>query len=123
MIIIRGRWSRFDDLKIGEEYGIYIRLENAVLPYKLTTIDLTTQTYTFTPTQSEQSALNVNASALPYVYPKGILKHNEVSKLVVESVKKGSRGGYVREELPMKAIKKEKVTMDVGHTHVVEAIG
>jgi hypothetical protein len=112
-----------NDLKIGEEYGIFTRRENAILPYKLTAIDLTTQTYMFMPTKSDRSALNVNAGALPSVYPKGIVKHDEVSKLVVESVKKGPRGGYVREELPMKAIKNEKFTMDVGHTHVVEATG
>jgi hypothetical protein len=89
----------------------------------LMTIDLTTQTYTFMPKQSDRSALNVNADALPYLYPKGIVKHDEVSKLVVESVEKGSSGGYVREEIPMKAIKKEKFMIDVGHTHVVEATG
>ena len=35
----------------------------------------------------------------------------------------GRTGGYIREELPMAAISKQKFTMDVGHTHVVEAIG
>jgi hypothetical protein len=34
-----------------------------------------------------------------------------------------ARGGFAREALLMKAIKKEKFTLDVGHTHVVEAIG
>jgi hypothetical protein len=69
------------------------------------------------------SELKVKAAALPSVYPKGTMRHAEVSQLIVESVKKASKGGYVRESLPMKAIKNMKFTMDVGHTHVVEAIG
>ena len=112
-----------NDLKIGEEYGIYVRLENAVIPYKLMAIDLSTRTYTFMSLQLEGSELKVNAAALPPVYPKGRTKHAEVSELVVESVKKGSKGGYVRESFPMKAIENKKFVMDVGHTHVVEAIG
>jgi hypothetical protein len=112
-----------NDLKIGEEYGIYIHHENSVIPYKLMAIDLYTQTYTFTSLQLDGSELKVKAAALPSVYPKGTMRHAEVSQLIVESVKKASKGGYVRESLPMKAIKNMKFTMDVGHTHVVEAIG
>jgi hypothetical protein len=29
-----------DDLRVGEEYGVYIRLEQAVLPFKLVGVDL-----------------------------------------------------------------------------------
>jgi hypothetical protein len=112
-----------NDLKIGEEYGIYIRLENAVKPHKLMAIDLYTQTYTFMSLQLDGSELKVKAAVIPYVYPKGTMRHAEVSELIVESIKKGSNGGYVRESLPMKAIENMKFTMDVGHTHVVEAIG
>jgi hypothetical protein len=32
-----------DDLKVGEEYGVYIRLEQAVLPFKLVGVDLDQQ--------------------------------------------------------------------------------
>lgn len=111
------------DLKIGEEYVIYVRLHHDLLPYKLMAIDLTTETYTFMSLLSDKPDVKVTAATLPYVYPKGTLKHSEAKTLIVESVKKGSGGGYVRESLPMNAIKTEKFTLDVGHTHVVEAIG
>ena len=29
-----------DELKVGQEYGIYLRLEDAVIPYRLTGVDL-----------------------------------------------------------------------------------
>jgi len=41
----------------------------------------------------------------------------------LECVKKGPKGGCVRDTLPMELIAKEKFTLDIGHTHVVEAIG
>jgi hypothetical protein len=57
------------------------------------------------------------------VYPKGTSKHAEITRLTVESVKKGSKGGYAQEVMFMKNIKDKTFTIDVGHTHVVEAIG
>ena len=110
-------------LRIGESYGIYVRAENAVLPFRLTGIDLQTQIYAFTSLQKESPDIKANAGSMPYVYPEGTRKHAEVNKVVVESVKKGSKGGYAREIMFMKDIQKKRFTLDVGHTHVVEAIG
>lgn len=98
-----------EDLTLGEGYGIYVREANAILPYMLTGIDLQTQIYTFVALQDGQSDIQANATSMPYVYPKGIEKHAEVRKLVLESVKKGSNGGYSREIMFMKDIKDKKV--------------
>jgi hypothetical protein len=112
-----------DDLRVGEEYGVYVRLENAVHPFKLTGVDLESRTYTFKALKAGVEDLKATAHNLPSVYPKGTTRHADVSKVVVECVQKGSSGGYVRDELPMKVIRKEKFTLDIGHTHVVECIG
>ena len=112
-----------DDLKIGKEYGVYIRLRNAVLPFKLTGVDLQTRTYSFKALKKGVDDLKATAHNLPSIYPKGTTRHADVNKIVIESVQKGSSGGNVREELPMSRVRKEKFTLDIGHTHVVECIG
>jgi hypothetical protein len=113
-----------DDLRVGEEYAVYIRLKNAVLPFKLTGVDLQSRTYTFMSLKKYEEDLKATAHNLPSVYRKGTAhRHGDVEKLIVECVIKGSSGGYVRDELPMKLVRKEKFTLDIGHTHVVECIG
>jgi len=112
-----------DDLKIGHEYGVYIRLRNAVLPFKLYGVDLQTRTYSFKALQKDNEDLKATAHNLPSIYPKGTTRHADVNKIVVESVQKDSSGGNVQEELPMNRVRKEKFALDIGHTHVVECIG
>lgn len=112
-----------DELRIGQEYAIYIRQQDAVLPFKLVAVDLQSRKYTFKALKKGANDLKAAAHNLPAVYPKGTRKHNEISKVVVESVQKGSQGGFIQEELPMVVIKDQHFTMDIGHTHVVECIG
>jgi hypothetical protein len=112
-----------DDLRVGQEYAVYIRLKNAVLPFKLTGVDLQSRTYIFKSLKKDAEDLKATAHNLPSVYPKGTARHGDVEKIVVECVQKGSSGGYARDELPMKLARKEKFTLDIGHTHVVECIG
>jgi hypothetical protein len=112
-----------DDLLLGEEYGVYVRLENAVHPFKLTGVDLDSATYNFKALTAGVEDLKATGHNLPSVYPKGTTRHADVSKVIVECTQKGSSSGYARDELSMKDIKKEKFTLDTGHTHVVECIG
>ena len=112
-----------DDLRIGEEYGVYVRLENAVHPFKLTGVDLESRTYSFKSLMNGIEDLKATAHNLPSVYVKGTTRHADVSTVVIECVQKGASGGYARDDLPMKVIKKEKFTLDIGHTHIVECIG
>lgn len=112
-----------DDIKVGKEYGIYVRLENAVLPYYLLDLDDETQTYTFCSRDRSRPDLVANVADLPSVYPKGTTKHAEVTEVVLQCEKIGRSGEYLRETFPMDEIRKKKFTLDVGQTHVVEAIG
>ncbi len=81
-----------EDLHVGQEYGIYIRLDNALQPYILTGIDVHHGTYTF-------KALTPGKE--------------DLKATVVESVVKGNQGGYVRDGLEMSTIRKQKFTIDV----------
>lgn len=112
-----------DNIKVGKEYGIYVRVENAVLPYKLVELDQDTQTYTFQSLDNGRPDLVANVADLPSVYPKGTMKHAEVTEVVLQCEKIGRNGVYLRESFPMEEIQKQRFTMDVGQTHVVEAIG
>lgn len=112
-----------DEIKVGEEYGIYVRLENAVLPFRLTEVDEETQSYTFKSRDTSKPDLVANIADLPSVYPKGTMKHAEVIEVVLQCKKKGRSGGYLRETFLMEEIRKIRFTMDIGQTHVVEAIG
>jgi hypothetical protein len=111
------------DLRVGEKYGVYIRQENAVLPFKLVVVDLQSREYTFKALTKGGVDVKASAHNLPAIYPKGTRLHANVSKVVVESVQKGSKEGYTQEELSMSDIKDQNFTMDIGHTHVVECIG
>ena len=111
-------------LKAGEEYGIYVRQEQKVITYTLMSVDLATESYTFMSEREDREPIQATAANIPTVYPKGTPAHGQVRKVTVECTKKNSaRTGYAREELDMKVIKKEKFTLDIGHTHVIEAIG
>jgi hypothetical protein len=112
-----------DKIKVGNEYGIYIRLENAVLPFRLIGVDHDTQIYTFKSLISGKPDLKANIADLPSVYPKGITKHAEVEMVVLQCQKKNRHGGYIRETLRMEQIKSTSFTMDTGRSHVILATG
>jgi hypothetical protein len=112
-----------EDLKVHREYGVYIRLQNGVFPFKLTGVDLQTRTYSFNSLKKGIEDLKATAHNLPSIYRKGTTRHADVDKIVVECVQNRSSGGNIRIELPMKRVRKEKFTLDIGHTHIVECIG
>jgi hypothetical protein len=112
-----------DKINVDNEYGIYIRFENAVLPYKLIEVDHGTQVYTFKSLISGKPDLKANIADLPSVYPKGTTKHAEVEMVVLQCEQKNRHGGCIRETLPMAKIKTMRFVMDIGRTHVVEATG
>ena len=93
------------------------------MPYKLMAMDLHTQTFNFMALGDGNEDIKATSDNFPTVYPTGVTRHGEIRDVIVESSKKSSHGGYVRETLTMKAITNEKFIMDVGHSHVVEAIG
>lgn len=67
----------------------------------------------------------MHEDSLPSVYPAGTdtKAHAVVHSVVFQSVDKGCADKHAIDEVPIKYIRREKFTLDVGHTHVVEAIG
>lgn len=114
-----------DDLRVGEEYGLYYRPQQAILPFKLTAVDLTTKEYLFESVGSSFPELRVNIKDLPSVYPAGtsLNAHADVHEVIIESVEKTDQGRFRRVSLIMDTIKLNKFTLHVGKTHVIEAIG
>jgi len=114
-----------DDLKVGEEYGVYYKPQRVVLPFKLIQVDLDQKIYHFEPQVVGIADLRVGVQDLPSVYPAGtqMSAHADVHQVVVESLEKNREGECKRESMLMDTIKKQKFTLNVGKTHVIEAIG
>ena len=112
-----------DHLRVNEEYGVYVRHENAVLPFILESVDLKTRTYNFKSLKKKIGDFQAAAHNLPSVYPKGTKRHADIDTLIVESVVANSAQENLAEEFTMDSIRDQKFTMDIGHTHVVECIG
>ena len=83
------------------------------------------QIYTFISLTDEAQSFTCGIHDLPSLYPTGTVKegHAGLHSVIVQSVKRGSNGQRARDEMPMDIIKEQRFTLDVGHTHVVEATG
>lgn len=112
-----------DDLRVENEYGVYLREHNAVLPFKLVNVCLRSRTYTFHSLTTGVGNLSANAQNLPSVYPKETDAHADVHAIVLECTEVGCNGVKIREEIFMTDVKDDKFILDVGDCHVVEAIG
>jgi hypothetical protein len=114
-----------NDLKVGDVYGVYYRQDQVVLPFRLSAVDLRTKMYHFQSLHAGVGDLSFNINDLPSIYPSGtgMKAHADVHKVVLESIATNARGENHRIELHMSCIKSEKFTLDVGNSHVIEAIG
>ena len=109
------------EVVIGEEYGIYSGL--GLVLRTLVGIDLRTDTYVFALSNNPTEELLVNVDSWPTVYPASVGTHGESLSVVVECKISSNKGHCVRESLPIGQIKEQKFTMDVGQSHIIEAIG
>lgn len=114
-----------NDLKVGDEYGVYYRQEQVVLPFRLSAVDLRTKLYHFQSLHAGLDDLSFHVNDLPSIYPSGtsMKAHADVHRVVLESEGTNAKGENHRIELHMSCIKNEKFTLDVGNSHVIEAIG
>lgn len=112
-----------DDLRVGEEYVVYVQKEKAVLPFKLEQVDLSSRSYFFKALKKKVADLRADAHNLPSIYPKGTKRHADVSTVVFECAAKGESGLNHCDKFLMNDIREERFTLDIGHTHVVECIG
>jgi hypothetical protein len=112
-----------DNLKVGEDYLIYMKEEESLRTFKLTFFCLGTKTYHFMSLEDGVNDLKVDACTLPSIYSKHITRHAGIQSVVLESVKGGENGVKLLDELFMNDIENEKFILDVGQCHVIEAIG
>jgi hypothetical protein len=114
-----------DDLKLGEDYSVWVHQDQKVRPFKLVGMDLDAKSYKFRPHAKEMSNLNVNATNLPSVYPLGTDTKAHVSAQYIrfQCQEKRRTGEFFQQTVPMASIQDAKFTLDLGNTHVVEAIG
>lgn len=114
-----------DDLKVGREYCVYSKAEKGVLPFALTEVDLESKVYHFKSMVHGVSDIDARMHDLPSVYPAGTetRAHADVHKIILQHVEKNNRGKYSRAELLAESIRSREYKIDIGGTHVVEAIG
>lgn len=114
-----------DDLRVGREYCVYSKAEQAVLPFALTEVDLESKVYHFKSMVHGVSDIDSKMHDLPSIYPAGTdsKAHADVHKIVLQHLDKNNRGRYSRAELLVESVKDREFKLDIGRTHVVEAIG
>jgi hypothetical protein len=112
-----------DNLRINQEYGVYSRQQNAVLPFKLVNVCLESKMYHFESLTDGIKNLEVDSQNLPSIYRRDGGTHADVYAIAVECTRIGRDGHQVQHELLMKNISDEKFTLDVGSCHIIEAIG
>ena len=137
-----------NELKVGNEYGVLVREKQEVRSFVLVSVDLVTkvtvvscfllvlkphtsfspltlQTYSFRSLRPDIGNIEANEKHLPSIYPARTRTsaYGSVDRVVLESVKQDRHGESYRKELFMKNIAGKKFTLDIGETHVLEAIG
>lgn len=108
------------DLCIGEEYDVYVKRENSVLPFKLTDVDVFTRTYKFESLKKKTKNIEATPYDLPSVYPKGSKRHNKTVLMKCE-IKGDSESSYY--DRLSQTLEGTKFVIDIGHNHVVQCIG
>ena len=116
---------RREELELGRNYGIFTRSLESIMPYRLVGINLDTEMYSFRSLEDGVNSFDVHASNLPTVYPEGTDRkaHSNIRGIVLESKTPGSKGSFIQDDVEMSRIADSKFTLDIGRTHVVEAIG
>lgn len=112
------------ELILGEEYSIYITRFKKCYPYRLVGINLLTHMYYFKSIDIDNVPdIESSESSLPSIHPKGTKSHDTCEKIVIESNIPRHDGQYISETLLFNEIEKQPFIIDVGHSHVAEAIG
>jgi len=114
---------KVEDLKIGQEYSVYIPAAQENHQYQLTMMNLSTETLAFTDLEENWEPITVSFDQVPSLYPKGTTQHSAVKKVMLECTLPSDTFSYAQDELDFSGIQSEKFAMDIQHTHVVEAIG
>ena len=111
-----------EDLRVGEEYGVYVRQENAIFQFTLTGVDLQTRVYNFKSHKKKIENLAATAHDLPSIYPKGT-SHADADMVVITCLAKGDEESFYCEHFPIDELKGQQFVIDIGYAHVVECTG
>jgi hypothetical protein len=108
------------DLRSGEEYGVYVKREKAVLPFKLTEVDLYSRTYKFESLMKKAKDIEATPHNLPSIYPKGSKRLSKTVTFKCDT--KGDSDDFYTDRLS-EALEGMKSVIDIGRHHIVECIG
>lgn len=111
------------DLRIGREYGVYIRSKEQILPFKLAGVDLRSRTYTFQALEKGTKDVKGTAHNLPPVYPKGTNRNAEPNKIVVECDRHVSGDKPYRHVFSIEEARGTKFKLNTNNSHIVECMG
>lgn len=111
-----------EDLRVGEEYGIHVKQENAIFQFTLIGVDLQTRTYNFKSQKKKIDNLAATTHNLPPIYPKGT-SHADANMVVITCSAKGDTESFYCEHFPVDELKGQQFVVDIGYAHVVECIG
>ena len=114
-----------DDLELGKEYGVWVPALKAIKPFKLTCIDLEGD-LKFKALDETYENIVVDRSRAPSIYPPGTASsaHGKVTAVKLQSTKVGEDGADPTvETVGIEEIRDKKFALDVGYTHIFEAIG
>lgn len=113
------------DLKLGDEYNVWVPAVRALKPFRLTRIDLEGEMKFKSLEEGIEDIISERDSP-PSCYPKGTPSsaHGTVTHIKMQCTKVGEDGTVPEvETVDIESIKKKKFALDVGYTHVFEAIG
>ena len=111
-----------EDLRVGEEYGVHVKQENAIFQFTLIGVDLQTRTYNFKSQKKKIDSLAATTHNLPPIYPKGT-SHADANMVVITCSAKGDTESFYCEHFPVDELKGQQFVVDIGYAHVVECIG
>ena len=111
-------------LKLGESYQLYVPKLHAVLPYRFVGTNMKQKTFAFEALDKMGHDIDGTVDHLPDIYPIDMeVKHGAAESITVECVLRAHDGTYHTETIPFAKVENEPFKVDVGETHVCEAIG
>lgn len=111
-------------LQVGEYYEIYEHTLKKLCTFQLVAHDIRKDALCFESQDSEAySDIDTTTGSLPTVYPKGTKSHSEVLKVIVRCMLRSRNSKFTKLELDFSEISGQQFSLNIGNTHVVEAIG
>jgi hypothetical protein len=113
-----------EDLCLGGFYGVFDVMQRKIGQYELVGVHTKRSEYVFEAVDGTHDDIICSAAELPPIFPKGTKVKDDCESIRVKSILRDPKdGGTAEEILKYSKICKESFLLDVGHSHVAEAIG